>query len=256
MRTRSRSGRFVRRSRARRRHRNPVAKRSKHHSPAMRAKIGRAVRAAMRGRKSSGGSRRSVRRSSARRRSSRRSIIRVAPMAVTRRRRSYRPKAIRRRRSGSRRGFSFGGGGIGIKSLFDKQTLMVAGGAVGGQFLTRFVLGKFGGSLPMLRNGDGTVNQYGLIGYQLIIPLAGAFVVKRFNPTLAKGLLLGGVISAINSGLNLVQGLALAPSATSGTGEYLDARGVNALPPGYAAVDQFSSAMNPSPAFTGDAWDK
>jgi hypothetical protein len=128
--------------------------------------------------------------------------------------------------------------------LFDKQTLMIAGGAVGGQFLTRFVLGKFGGSLPMLRSADGTVNQYGLIGYQLLIPLAGAFAVKRFNPTLAKGMLLGGVISAINSGLNIVQGLSLGAAPADGTGEYLDARGVNALPPGYAAVDQFSSAMS------------
>lgn len=244
---RSRTGRFLRRRRVRR-HRNPV---KHHHSPAMRAKISRAVKAAMRSKR--GGS--SARRTSTAvvRRPRRRTIIRVAS-PVSRRRRS----SVIRRRSSRRKSFMsrFGGSSsIGFKSLFDRQTLMVAGGAVAGQFVTRFVLGKWGASLPMIKNADGSVNQYGLIGYQLVLPLAGAMVIKRFNPTLAKGMLIGGVISAINTGINLVQGLSLTP--TVGASEYLDAsRSVGALPPGYAAVDQFSSAMSPTPAFSGDAWSK
>lgn len=169
--------------------RNPTARRSRTHSPAMRAKISRAVKAAQRRRKSGGGG-----------------VVR----------RSF--SAIRRRSSG-------GGGGGGsfnltnpFKQLFSKQVLTVAGGAVASSFLTQFILTRYGASLPM-------ANQtFGRVAYKLLIPVAGAAAVKRFNRDLASGMLIGGAVMAINeliaSFVPRAGGTQVAALKSYGEGEY------------------------------------
>lgn len=113
-------------------------------------------------------------------------------------------KAAQRRRSGGgvrrvtaifrRRRRSGGGGGIGnpFKAIFSRQTLTVAAGAVASSFVTQFVLTRFGAQLPMV------ASPIGRVAYKLIIPAAGAAMVKRFNRDLASGMLIGGAVMAIN----------------------------------------------------------
>jgi len=142
--------------------RNPTVRRGRTHSPAMRAKISRAVKAAQRRRSSGGGS-----------------IVRRVS------------SSIRRRRSGGGGGGSFNLSNP-FKQIFSKQTLTVAGGAVASSFLTQFILTRYGASLPM-------ANQtFGRVAYKLLIPVAGAAAVKRFNKDLASGMLIGGAVMAIN----------------------------------------------------------
>jgi len=135
----------------------------------------------------------------------------------------------------------------------DRQTLTIAGGAVASGFLSGYILQKFGTaataggfSLPMASS------PYGRIFYQLAIPFGGAYLVKKYSPNLAKGMMLGGVIAAIQSGLAIAMGTTGAVASTS---EYLSAmRPVGALPPGYSAVDTFGSIYSSEPAFAGSAW--
>lgn len=142
-----------------------------------------------------------------------------------------------------------------IKQLMDKQTLTVAGGAVASGLLSGYVLSKFGGaqaagafSLP------GSQNKYGVIAYQLLIPVGGAFLVKRFSPNLAKGFLLGGVIAAMQSILAIAMPTPGA-TATTGTSAYLDnMRPVGANPPGYSAIDAFGASIYSSEPAFHSAW--
>jgi hypothetical protein len=77
-------------------------------------------------------------------------------------------------------------------------------------------------------------------------------LVKKYSPNLAKGMILGGVIAAIQSGL----AIAMAGTGTvAATSEYLsNVAPVGALPPGYSAVDTFGSIYSSEPAFAGSAW--
>lgn len=178
-----RLGRSRRRPRARARRRrsvttvsirrNPVARRrSRTHSPAMRAKISRAVKAANRRR---GGSR----------------SLGLRVRSVARRvRHSRAGRAIARRyhRSG---GFS---GGLSLKTLISRQVLMTASGAISASFMTSWLLRTYGAKLPMANT------MWGRIGYKLAIPFAGAYLAKRFakQHDLAHGLIIGGVVMAVN----------------------------------------------------------
>lgn len=197
-------------------------KRSRHHSPAMRAKIGRAVKLAMARRRSGGGSARPVRRVSRRRRSV--AVVHTRP--ISRRRRSVRAfGGVARRRSFRRRGarrFGGGGGGAGslIKQLTSRQTLSLAGGAIGASFVTTYILSNYGAKLP------GATSQYGRIFYKLAIPTAGAFLVKKVNRDAATGMLVGGIVMAVNdlianmgSGAKTVSGYSEADSLDGYAGE-------------------------------------
>lgn len=160
--------RSVRRTRVRR---NPVT-RSRTHSPAMRAKISRAVKAANR------------------RRGSR--PIRSRITAVARRaRHSFR--TFRARRSFRRSGGG-GGGSLSVKSLFSRSIVMTASGAISASFLTSWLLRTYGSKLPMANT------MWGRIGYKLAIPFAGAYAVKKFakQHDVANGMLIGGVVMAVN----------------------------------------------------------
>ncbi len=129
----------------------------------------------------------------------------------------------------------------------DKQTLTIAGGAVGASFATNYVLAKFGTasaggfSLPYANN------QYGRILYMVAIPVGAAMLVKKYSPNLAKGLILGG----LSNGLAVAMGT----GTVAATSEYLsNVAPVGALPPGYSAVDTFGSIYSSEPAFAGSAW--
>lgn len=152
--------------------RNPVARRSRTHSPAMRAKISRAVKAANR-----------------RRGSSRSMGLRVRSIARrVRHSRVGRSFSRRFRRSGG------GGGSLSLKTLISKQVLMTASGAISASFMTSWLLRTYGSKLPMANT------MWGRIGYKLAIPFAGAYVAKRFakQHDLAHGLIIGGVVMAVN----------------------------------------------------------
>lgn len=186
---RSRAGRFVSRRRVRR---NPSPRRRRarivyrtrtrvirrrvhsnpgHHSPAMRRKIGLAVKRAMAARRRGGAvSRRSARRS----------------VTVIRR-------SSRRRFGGG--GSSFGGGSLisSFKSALSKGMLMKAGGAVGGTLLVSYALRRFGDKMPLANH------PYGRCIYTLGIPVAAAYFVRRKNRDLAEGLVIGGLVMTINT---------------------------------------------------------
>lgn len=206
---RSRSGRFVSRRRTHRRFRvNPsprVARRprraarrvvraarrrnpmrGKHHSPAMRRKIGLAVKRAMAGRRSGGGS-----------------------MTVIR--------SSRRRRGGSVSRGSFGGGSLtsSFKSALSKPLLMKAGGAVLASFGTGYILNRWGSQLPLANN------QYGRIIYTLGLPVLGAYLIRKKNRDIAEGLVIGGLVMTINSLMSGIKTAAVAaPATTAAVGSY------------------------------------
>jgi len=131
---------------------------------------------------------------------------------------------------------------------------MLAGAAAGGQLATRYVLSNYSDKLPFVRNADGTINQYGVAAYQVGIPVLAAIIIKKWNPTVAKGLILGGMISGVNVILNQVMAMSSAPAVTTTAGAkaYIEPMGAN--PPSYDAVNAFSGVYDPQPAFSGDAW--
>lgn len=249
MATRTRSGRFTRR----RYRKNPPKM-----TPALRAKIGRRVKAAMRAKKM-GGHRRT------RTRTRVRTVVRRSAPVVryrTRTRRIVRYRARRhamarrhhRRRSAGSRGVSIP---IGVKSVFSKDTLTIAGGAIGSGLLTSIVLNRFGTMLPM------SGSPIGGIFYRLAIPVGGAYVVNKFlkQRKLAEGMIIGGVVLALNQVINLyLPQVGAAVNATPApaiapTGEYL-----GALPPMNASYDATStfgappSSISSEPAFPDSAW--
>lgn len=184
-----------RKSARRRARRTGVARASRRHSPAMRAKISRAVKRAMRARRSGGGisrMRRSSRRSySVARRSSRRSSrMSTGGLYVIKGRKLNPPRRMRRfsrRRRNPDLSISS------LRGLLSKDILVVAAGAVAASVGTGYVLNRFGTSLPMANT------PYGTIAYQLAIPMAAAYVLRNRYKSFAVGLAVGGVVMAITS---------------------------------------------------------
>ncbi len=219
--------------------------RRKHHSPAMRAKIGRAVKAAMR-RRSGGGTTVSRRR---------RTIRHARPTMAVARRRSYsaparrsnrivmgrllNPRGGRRRRSFRRRNPSFSGSFSSIKGMLNKDVVWMAGGAIVASVGTGYIMNRFGGSLP------GATNKWGVIAYQLAIPMGAAYLLRSKNRAFAQGLVVGGVVMAITSIMksgivnnpfgSAVSGYSLAGElgrgqGTRSLGEYIGPRTFNTIP--------------------------
>lgn len=247
--TRTKSGRF-----AKRRYRKNPPKMT----PALRAKIGRRVRAAMRARRH-GGSRRTRTRTKVRtvvRHSSPVVRYRTRTRSVIRYRSRGRSVARRHARRTGRRGSRGVSIPISVGSVFSKDTLTIAGGAIGSGLLTSIVLNRFGGMLPMSNSPIGG------IFYRLAIPVGGAYVVNKFlkQRKLAEGMIIGGVVLALNQVINLylpqVGAAVAAPAPTiAPTGEYL-----GALPPMNASYDATStfgappSSISSEPAFPDSAW--
>jgi hypothetical protein len=98
------------------------------------------------------------------------------------------------------------------------------------------------------------------IAYAVGIPVVGAILSRRFNPSLARGMVFGGLINGI---VEAIKGYAPAETKKAlGFAEYLEYTPMSALngTPGYSAINQFSnvrpmnSAFANSSAFPADAW--
>lgn len=79
-----------------------------------------------------------------------------------------------------------------FKSVVSKDNLQIAGGVIGASVLNKFVIGRFGASLPMASTP--LVNTL----YQAAIPAVAAVAVRKFAPRVAEGLVLGGLVVAVN----------------------------------------------------------
>lgn len=202
---------------------------------------------------SAAGSRRSVRR---RRSRARRVTVKVRRLGKGSRRSAVVYVRANPRRRSYRRN-PFGGNLLGqVKGVFSKENLTTAAGGVASTILTRFVLSKANLPVPASPEAAKAVR----LAYAVGIPVVGAMVTKRFSPSLAKGMLLGGLITGITQAL---KEYAPAQAATLGLGEYLDytpTSAVGQLPPSYMAASRFAStrpvnaALDNSSAFPADAW--
>lgn len=81
-----------------------------------------------------------------------------------------------------------------LKTLLSRNVLMTASGAISASFLTSWLLRTYGAKLPMANT------TWGRIGYKLAIPFAGAYAAKKFakQHDLAHGMIIGGVVMAVN----------------------------------------------------------
>jgi hypothetical protein len=180
----------------------------------------------------------------------------AAPAGKTSKKRKTRRSS--RRSSGGR--MSYGNIMSQVKNVFSKENLTVAAGGVGATVLTNFILSrtKADGSslLPMPASNVAAAK----IAYAVGIPVVGAILTRKFNPSLARGMVFGGLINGI---VEAIKGYAPAETKKAlGFAEYLEYTPMSALngTPGYSAINQFStvrpmnSAFSNSSAFPADAW--
>lgn len=149
-----------------------------------------------------------------------------------------------------------------VKGVFSKENLTVAGGGVAATILTNKLLSMTkasGGSLLPLP-ADANTQKVAKIAYAVGIPVLGAVLTRRFNPSLAKGMVFGGLINGI---VEAIKGYADEKTRKAlGFAEYLEYTPMSAVgaTPGYSAINQFSnvrpmnSAFSNSSAFPADAW--
>jgi hypothetical protein len=225
--------------------------------------------------------RRSKRKVSARRTTRRRSTRRTTARRTTRRttRRTRRTsrrssRAIRlkrgksvtvmanpRRRSRRSSGMRMGGNILSqVKGVFSKENLTVAAGGVGATVLTNFILSRTKADGSSLLPMPATNTAAAKIAYAVGIPVVGAILTRKFNPSLARGMVFGGLINGI---VEAIKGYAPAETKKAlGFAEYLEYTPMSAVgqTPGYSAINQFSnvrpmnSAFSNSSAFPADAW--
>jgi hypothetical protein len=222
--------------------------------------------------------RRSKRKVSARRTTRRRRSTRKVTARRTRRttrrtsRRSSRAIRLKRgksvtimanpRRRSRRGGMRLGAGNImsQVRNVFSRENLTVAGGGVAATVLTNFILSRTKADGTSLLPMPATNVAAAKIAYAIGIPVVGAVLTRRFNPSLARGMVFGGLINGI---VEAIKGYAPAETKRAlGFAEYLDYTPMSALngTPGYSAINQFSnvrpmnSAFANSSAFPADAW--
>jgi hypothetical protein len=225
--------------------------------------------------------RRSKRKASARRTTRRRSTRRTTARRTTRRttRRTRRTsrrssRAIRlkrgksvtimanpRRRSRRSSGMRMGGNILSqVKGVFSRENLTVAGGGVAATVLTNFILSRTKADGSSLLPMPATNVAAAKIAYAVGIPVVGAILTRRFNPSLARGMVFGGLINGI---VEAIKGYAPVETKKAlGFAEYLEYTPMSAVgaTPGYSAINQFStvrpmnSAFSNSSAFPADAW--
>jgi hypothetical protein len=219
----------------------------------------------------------SARRTTRRRRSTRKVTARRTRRTTRRTRRTSRrsSRSIRlkrgksvtimanpRRRSRRSGGMRFGAGNIvsQVKNVFSKDNLTVAAGGVGATVLTNFILSRTKADGTSLLPMPATNTAAAKIAYAVGIPVVGAILTRRFNPSLARGMVFGGLINGI---VEAIKGYAPAETKKAlGFAEYLEYTPMSALngTPGYSAINQFSnvrpmnSAFANSSAFPADAW--
>ena len=149
-----------------------------------------------------------------------------------------------------------------VKGVFSKENLTVAGGGVAATILTNYLLSMTKADktslLPLGTTAD--TQKLARIAYAVGIPVIGAILTRKMNPSLAKGMVFGALINGIVEGIK-----GYAPDATKkalGFAEYLEYTPMSAVgaTPGYSAINQFSnirpmnSAFSNSSAFPADAW--
>ena len=159
-----------------------------------------------------------------------------------------------------------GGGRMGgnilsqVKGVFSKENLTVAGGGVAATVLTNFILSRTKADGTSLLPMPATNVAAAKIAYAIGIPVVGAVLTRKFNPSLARGMVFGGLINGI---VEAIKGYAPAETKKAlGFAEYLEYTPMSALngTPGYSAINQFSnvrpmnSAFANSSAFPADAW--
>ena len=225
--------------------------------------------------------RRTKRKVSARRTTRRRSTRKVSARRTTRRTRRSTRRASRRssrairlkrgksvtimanprrrsRRSGGR--MSYGNIMSQVKNVFSKENLTVAAGGVGATVLTNFILSRTKADGSSLLPMPATNVAAAKIAYAVGIPVVGAILTRKFNPSLARGMVFGGLINGI---VEAIKGYAPAETKKAlGFAEYLEYTPMSAVgqTPGYSAINQFStvrpmnSAFSNSSAFPADAW--
>jgi len=226
--------------------------------------------------------RRSKRKATARRTTRRRrSTRKVTARRTTRRtrrstrkmsRRSSRTVSLKRGRSVTimanprRRARRSSGGRMGgnilaqVKGVFSKENLTVAGGGVAATVLTNFILSRTKADGTSLLPMPATNAAAAKIAYAIAIPVVGAILTRKMNPSLARGMVFGGLINGI---VEAIKGYAPVETKKAlGFAEYLEYTPMSALngTPGYSAINQFSnvrpmnSAFANSSAFPADAW--
>jgi hypothetical protein len=185
--------------------------------------------------------------------------VRARKIYVSRRGRKAAIIVARNPRRRSRRSYRMNplGGNImsQVKSVFSKENLTLAAGGVGATVLTNYILRM--PNLPMPASTE--TQKLAKLGYAVGIPVLGAMLTRKFNPSLAKGMLFGGLVNGLTIAIK-----AYAPQAatTLGFAEYLEYTPMSAVgqTPGYSAINQFStvrpmnSAFSNSSAFPADAW--
>lgn len=170
------------------------------------------------------------------------------------------PRRRRSRRSGG--GLRLGAGNImsQVKGVFSRENLTVAAGGVGATVLTNFILSRTKADGTSLLPMPATNAAAAKIAYAVGIPVVGAILTRKFNPSLARGMVFGGLINGI---VEAIKGYAPAETKKAlGFAEYLDYTPMSAVgaTPGYSAINQFStvrpmnSAFSNSSAFPADAW--
>ena len=149
-----------------------------------------------------------------------------------------------------------------VKGVFSRENLTVAGGGVAATILTNYLLSMTKADKTSLLPLGATAETQKMarIAYAVGIPVLGAMLTRKLNPSLAKGMVFGALINGIVEGIK-----GYAPDATKkalGFAEYLDYTPMSAVgqTPGYSAINQFSnirpmnSAFSNSSAFPADAW--
>ena len=168
------------------------------------------------------------------------------------------PRRRSRRSSGGR--MSYGNIMSQVKNVFSKENLTVAAGGVGATVLTNFILSRTKADGSSLLPMPATNVAAAKIAYAVGIPVVGAILTRKFNPSLARGMVFGGLINGI---VEAIKGYAPAETKKAlGFAEYLEYTPMSALngTPGYSAINQFSnvrpmnSAFANSSAFPADAW--
>lgn len=172
-------------------------------------------------------------------------------------------RAVRRFGRRARKAFrGFGGGSIAsqVKGVFSKENLTVAAGGVGATVLTNFILSRTKADGTSLLPMPATNVAAAKIAYAIAIPVVGAILTRKMNPSLARGMVFGGLINGI---VEAIKGYAPVETKKAlGFAEYLEYTPMSALngTPGYSAINQFSnvrpmnSAFANSSAFPADAW--
>ncbi len=158
-----------------------------------------------------------------------------------------------------------------VKELFGPDILAAAGGAIGGSVLAntlidRLARGDATGArsfdLPfvdysMLAHPDASVkltfwskNSWILALYKLVAAGGAGWLIKKYSPRTGAGVMVGGMIAAINTVLQAQGVITMAGTlaTTRGTGRYLNGgnRGAGAYTPGVPAI-----YTGPASAFIG-----